>query len=57
MSPEGTEQIGLIVVCFLMVILLIKLLIYVRRQGDRIKTIEAQLKLMDSIEKEAKNNG
>jgi len=56
-SPEGTEQIGLIVVCFLMVILLIKLLIYVRRQGDRIKTIEAQLKLMDSIEKEAKNNG
>lgn len=54
---EDFEAIGLIVVCFLMTLILIRILFYVHKQADQVEQIRKQIELMNEKEGNEKNDG
>ena len=55
MDYGSIEIIGLIIVCFLMVIILLRILYYVHQQASQVDEIKRQIELMNK--KEKKKNG
>jgi len=51
MTLEVAQYIGLMVVCSLLIILLIKILFYIRQQADKVRNLDERLKLMENIDK------
>ena len=56
MILESAQYIALMIVCFLLIILLFRILFYVRKQADEVRKLDERLKLMENINKKGISN-
>lgn len=50
MTLESAQYVGLMAICLLLILLLIKILFYIRKQAEKVSKLDERLKLMENME-------